>query len=198
MATPCSKQEIPGGNKNFRWAVRNCETRIFPAHEFIKCISGDSPTSRPSSHRTGKTRRFQGEFSLFLSLCFVQDPYLPAYGKWHPSKSHTAANICLTKQCKSRTSLGCSFPETPNDIRNQQFGNILDCRLHQDSSFLPLHCISFKNCSQPHTCTITSRCLYTHIKNLSFIFLNLDELYSPEFQRHQGCIGDFSGIEKSS
>lgn len=119
--------------------------------------------SQPPSHRTGRTRRFQREFSLFLSHCFVQDSYLPAYGNWPPSKPHTAANTRLTKQCKSRTSMGCSFPETASNIRNQKFRNILDCRLHQDSSFftLTLYFIQ-KFLSAPHLYK-TSRCLYTHI-----------------------------------
>lgn len=123
---PChaANREIPGGNRNYRWA----ETRIFSVHEFTKCISGDSPMRRPSSHSHPPTELerpggFRGNFLLFLSHCFVQDPYLPAYGNWHPSKSHTAANTCLSpSSTRARQVWGALFQRHPATSETRNLG----------------------------------------------------------------------------
>lgn len=118
------------------------------------------------AQRTGKTRVkvFQGEFSPFLSHCFVQDAQVPAYGHWPPySLPQLLIADVSPKNVRAGKVWGGLSLRYPTVSEKQQFRNILDCRLHQDTLFLPLNCTLSRNCSQPHTYKTSCVCVYTYL-----------------------------------
>ena len=160
-----------GNKENYRWAECNCEARIFSAHqEFTKCISWDPPwadhllaATCPENWKDHR-KRFPGEIFPVFKQLLCTGCTVPAYGRWPPYSLPQLLIVDVSpRSVRAGQVWGGLSQRYLTASEKQQFRNILEYRLHQDTLFLPFNCTLSRNCSQPHTYTTSCGCLHTHI-----------------------------------
>lgn len=154
--------------------------------------------SHPPAWRTGKSRVKRGIFSIFKPLlctgCTSVDlqAMTPIYFTHLPVVDISPRSVRTGQVWWGR---GRS-QKKPTKLEKEQFRNILDCRLHQDTLLLPLNCTLSRNCSHPHAYTTSRGCLYTHTLHINvyidtqrkikiFLLLALTSLY-PKYKNFRG------------